>query len=95
LEIRIHAGSLKIVQEGRTRKFVKSLQQLMFNPIRARRGEQSMRFVTERCVFDVEPGGLRLIEVAPGIDVERDIVAQMDFRPAIASELRPMVLPSQ
>ncbi len=94
LEVEIADGSLKIVTEGKTRKFVKALQQLMFNPLRARTGEQSMLFVTERCVFDVTGDGLRLIEVAPGIDVDRDILAQMEFRPAIADTVRPMALPA-
>ena len=42
-----------------------------------------MIYVTERCVFQLTPGGLELIEVAPGIDIENDILAQMDFKPII------------
>lgn len=92
LEVSVSNGSLTIVSEGRTRKFVKSLQQLMFNPLRARTGDQTMLFVTERCVFDVTANGLRLIEVAPGIDIERDVLSQMEFRPAIADRLQTTTL---
>lgn len=42
-----------------------------------------MRYVTERCVFALTEGGLELTEVAPGIDIERDILARMDFRPLL------------
>ena len=45
---------------------------------------QPVLYVTERCVFELTPDGLELIEVAPGIDIERDILAQMDFMPIIS-----------
>ncbi|MDA2921538.1 hypothetical protein MYX76_18935, partial [Desulfobacterota bacterium AH_259_B03_O07] len=54
---------------------------------RGRRGAQSILFVTERCVFDLTAKGLRLIEVAPGVDVGRDIVQKMGFTPVVAEEL--------
>lgn len=88
LEVDVRRGAIHIVREGRTKKFVKSLQQLMFNADRARAGQQSALFVTERCVFDVVSDGLRLIEVAPGIDIERDIFGQMEFKPIVAEDLR-------
>ena len=48
-----------------------------------------MLYVTERCVFRLTPAGLALVEVAPGIDLERDILALMDFRPIVADP-KPM-----
>jgi propionate CoA-transferase len=83
LEVRVHDGRLEIVQEGRARKFVRSVQQVTFSgPLAAQRA-QPVLYVTERCVFRLTPEGLELAEVAPGIDIERDILAQMEFAPRI------------
>ena len=54
------------------------------------RDEDLSRLVTERAVFALEDDGLVLIEVAPGIDVERDVLARMGFRPRVADDLREM-----
>ncbi|MFM0227897.1 acyl CoA:acetate/3-ketoacid CoA transferase [Paraburkholderia dipogonis] len=76
-------GQLRIVAEGRTSKFVESVEQITFNgPLGAAKG-QSVLYVTERCVFKLEREGLQLIEVAPGIDIERDVLSHMAFRPII------------
>lgn len=83
LEIAIEDGKLRIVKEGRARKFVKAVEQITFSGPYAASKSQPVIYVTERCVFQLTPGGLELIEVAPGIDIERDILAHMDFRPAI------------
>jgi propionate CoA-transferase len=79
----VEGGQMRIVEEGRTRKFVESVEQITFSgPLAAAKG-QSVLYVTERCVFKLRPEGLQLIEVAPGIDIERDILAHMAFRPII------------
>jgi len=89
LQVAIENGHVRIAAEGRQPKFVESVQQVTFSgPLAARKG-QPVRYVTERCVFELGPQGLRLTEVAPGIDVERDILAHMAFRPDIA-EVRAM-----
>ena len=83
LKIAIEEGKVRIVSEGRTRKFVEAVEQITFSGAVASGKGQSVLYVTERCVFRLEAEGLRLIEVAPGIDIERDILAHMAFRPAI------------
>lgn len=83
LKLAIEKGELKILKEGRSRKFVKQIEQVTFSgPHAANRG-QNVLYVTERCVFRLTPEGLELIEIAPGVDLERDILAQMDFKPII------------
>jgi propionate CoA-transferase len=83
LEIAVEDGKLRIVREGRSRKFVKAVEQITFSGSYAAEQGQSVLYVTERCVFRRTPEGLELAEVAPGVDVERDILALMDFRPII------------
>jgi len=83
LKVSINDGNLKIEQEGRAKKFVKRAEQVTFSGPFARERSQPVIYVTERCVFQLTPGGLELIEVAPGIDIEKDILAQMDFKPVI------------
>ena len=83
LEVDIAYGKLKIVKEGRARKFVKAVEQITFSGDYAAKKSQPVIYVTERCVFQLTPGGLELIEVAPGIDIEKHILAHMDFKPII------------
>ena len=80
--------------KGRTRKFIDEVEHRTYSgEYAARRGQEAL-FVTERCVFrlviDGGMSGLELIEIAPGVDLERDILAQMDFKPAISAELKLM-----
>jgi len=91
LEIEAANGRLRIVQEGRARKFRASVEQITFAGRRAATLGQKVLYITERCVFELSVGGLRLAEVAPGIDIERDILAQMDFRPLIDT---PALMPA-
>ena len=90
LEVAIEDGNLRIVREGRNRKLVKKVEQITFNGAYAAETGQPVLYVTERCVFRRGPEGLELTEVAPGIDIERDILAHMDFRPIIRDP-RPML----
>lgn len=83
LKVAIEDGELKIVQEGRSRKFVEQVGQVTFSGNYAKQRSQPVLYVTERCVFQLTPDGLELIEVAPGIDIERDILAHMEFKPLI------------
>jgi propionate CoA-transferase len=83
LKLAIESGKPRIVTEGQTRKFVPAVEQVTFSGPRAAARGQSVLYVTERCVFRLTAEGLQLVEVAPGIDVERDILAHMGFRPVI------------
>lgn len=84
-------GRTVIRKEGRDRKFVDRLQQLTYSGAYAAGIGQEALYVTERAVFRRGASGrLELIEIAPGIDMERDVLAHMDFRPDIAGDLRPM-----
>jgi propionate CoA-transferase len=83
LEVEIAYGKVKIITEGRARKFVKNVEQITFAGPYAASKSQPVIYVTERCVFQLTPGGLELIEVAPGIDIEKHILAHMDFKPII------------
>ena len=83
LEIAVDDGQLRIVKEGRSRKFVKRVEQITFNGSYAAEKGVPVLYVTERCVFRRTADGMELTEVAPGIDVERDILAHMDFKPIV------------
>ena len=83
LDVRIGDGALRIKTEGRARKFGAMVEQITFSGARARRLGQPVLYVTERCVFSLGPDGLSLSEVAPGIDIDRDILAHMGFVPRI------------
>jgi propionate CoA-transferase len=81
LLITIENGQLRILREGRAHKFVEEVEHRTFSGKEAWRRNQPVLYITERCVFQLGPDGLELTEIAPGIDLERDILAHMDFRP--------------
>ncbi|KAA9382488.1 acyl CoA:acetate/3-ketoacid CoA transferase [Neorhizobium galegae] len=83
LRTEIRDGKLNILQEGEQAKFIKKVEQVTFSGDYAREAHQTVLVVTERCVFSLTPEGLELTEIAPGIDIERDILAHMEFRPII------------
>ena len=90
LKAEIKEGRIKILQEGKIRKFVNSVDQVTFSGKYASQIQQPVIYVTERCVFELRKGKLTLIEIAPGIDLEKDILENMDFCPQIAEDLRLM-----
>lgn len=74
-------GRLVIDEDAPARKFVRDVEHVTFSGAYAGKRGQRALYVTERCVFALRPDGLELVEVAPGIDIERDILARMDFKP--------------
>jgi propionate CoA-transferase len=81
LEIAIENGQLRILREGKARKFVREVEHRTFSGSYAAKSGRLVLYVTERCVFKLTAQGLELIEVAPGVDIENDILAHMDFKP--------------
>jgi propionate CoA-transferase len=94
LQVRVVQGNVQIQSEGSMKKFVREVEHRTFSGERARQLGQRVLYVTERCVFQLAQGaaprGLELIEIAPGIDLQRDILAQMEFTPMISPHLRQM-----
>ncbi len=89
LEVAVADRELRIVREGALGKFVPEVEQVTFNGELARRRGQSVLYVTERAVFRLGEDGLELVEVAPGIDLERDVLAHLPFRVSVRKP-RPM-----
>ena len=86
LEVAIEDGKLRILREGRERKFISTVEQVTFSGSYAGETGQPVLYVTERCVLRRTAEGVELAEVAPGVDIERDILAQMDFRPIVRGD---------
>ncbi len=90
LKVSFTNGRLHILQDGEGRKFVNLVEHRTFSGrLAAERGKQVL-YITERCVFALRPEGLELIEIAPGVDLERDILARMEFEPVMKQPLRLM-----
>ncbi len=83
LQVRVEDGRLQLLNDIGPRKFVAQVEHRTYSGGEARRRGQPALYVTERCVFRLGDDGLELIEVAPGIDIERDILARMDFKPLV------------
>lgn len=90
LEITCQEGKLVIEREGTIKKFVKNVQQITFSGAYAMEKGQSVLYVTERAVFKLIKKGMLLIEIAPGIDLEKDVLSQMAFRPIISEDITLM-----
>jgi propionate CoA-transferase len=90
LKIAIRGGKLQIVEEGASRKFIDEVEHRTYSGKYALERGQTALYVTERCVFKLVDSGLELIEIAPGVDLQRDILAHMGFVPAISADLKLM-----
>ncbi|WP_341348162.1 acyl CoA:acetate/3-ketoacid CoA transferase [Paenibacillus sp. FSL H3-0469] len=90
LQIKVENGKLHIIQEGKAKKFISKVQQITFSGSYAAKVQQPVVYVTERAVFELLNGKMTLTEIAPGIDLQTEILDQMDFKPVISPDLKEM-----
>ena len=90
LELEIGGGRLRIVKEGRNRKFVERVQQVTYSGEYGASIDQDVLYVTERAVFRLTREGIVLTEIAPGVDLQKDVLDQMGFQPIISEDLKLM-----
>ena len=83
-------GKLIITQEGAKKKFVNQVEHITFSGVYANKVHQPVLYITERAVFQLRPEGVTLIEIAPGVDLQKDVLDQMEFKPQIADDLKLM-----
>ncbi|OJV76668.1 MAG: acyl CoA:acetate/3-ketoacid CoA transferase [Cellulomonas sp. 73-92] len=90
LEVEVAGGEVKVVAEGKAHKFLLDVEQITFSGTYAAQRGQRVLYVTERAVLQLVDGVMTVIEIAPGIDLQRDVLDQMDFTPAVSPTLSPM-----
>lgn len=90
LEVEAKDGKLHIITEGKSIKFVEAVEQVTFSGDYANEVGQPVMYITERAVFVLGSEGVVLTEIAPGVDLEKDILAFMDFKPIISKDLKLM-----
>lgn len=90
LKVDVEDGKLIILNEGKSKKFVNEVQQITFSGNYANKVKQPVMYITERAVFELTEDGLMLTEIAPGMDLQKDILAHMDFEPIISENLKTM-----
>jgi propionate CoA-transferase len=90
LQVTVVSGRLRVLAEGRFRKMVRLVQQISFSGEYAVRKGQPVLYITERAVFELTPDGMVLTEIAPGVDLEHEVLARMDFTPIVSPHLKLM-----
>jgi acyl CoA:acetate/3-ketoacid CoA transferase len=90
--IRVDGMSKRLVieKDGDVVKFVNKLYEVVYNARLGLMMGQEVKYVTERCVFRLGSEGLIIEEVAPGVDIDRDIIAKMEFKPVVSSDVKEM-----
>ena len=89
-EIKTGHGKLELIKPGKVCKFVEAVDQITFSGKQALVQGQEVLYVTERAVFSLSKGGLELVEIAPGVEMERDVIDQMEFKPLISESIGTM-----
>jgi propionate CoA-transferase len=90
VECAVGGGRLTIASEDSIKKLVERVDQITFSGAYARTNGQKVLYITERAVFELTKDGVMLREIAPGVELERDVLAQMAFRPLVADDLTVM-----
>lgn len=90
LVIECRQNKLVILSEGAQKKFIPQVEQVTFSAKQAVNSQRPVLYITERAVFALTPQGLELKEIAPGVDLERDILSQMQFVPILSPQLKLM-----
>lgn len=90
LKVTVNDQQLHIVEEGRQQKFIERVEQITFSAEQALNSDKPIMYITERAVFRLTCSGLELVEIAPGVDLEEDILQKMAFRPRISPSLKFM-----
>ena len=90
LKVSVKDGKLHIDQEGRNKKFVKQVQQVTFSGEYAAKSGQNVLYVTERAVFKLTEEGVVLVEIAPGIDLQTQVLDMMEFAVKVSPDLKEM-----
>jgi propionate CoA-transferase len=86
LKVSIENDVLTIVEEGKVKKFIDQVEHVTFSGRYALEKKQPVLYITERCVFALIAEGMALVEIAPGVDLEKDILVRMDFEPIIKGQ---------
>jgi len=89
-ELSVSDGKMSVIKQGTTPKFIEKVEWNSISSVFLKKQRNGVLYVTERCVFRLTPEGIELAEVAPGLDVEKDIIQQMGFRPRISNDFRIM-----
>lgn len=90
LQIKVENGELVIEQEGKIKKFIDKVEQITFSGEYAAETQQEVLYITERAVFRLGKDGMILSEIAPGVDLQKDILDLMDFSPVIPKDMKTM-----
>ena len=83
-------GTMRVLQQGQVKKLVQKVDQITFSGPQSLVRHQTVLYLTERANFRLTPQGVELFEIAPGIDMQRDVLDQMEFRPRIAPDVQVM-----
>lgn len=88
--IEVKDKKLNIIEDGKFCKFVSEVEQVTFSGDYARQTGQKVLYITERAVFELTGEGFELIEIAPGVELQKHILDKMEFKPVISKNLRKM-----